>query len=130
MLKHLIAIALLLPASIAQARSIPDPVVTACPRRQADLQFGLYSMMTAAKFQPLGGSSSWRRRVDGPFHGPSFEAARYLHVDFVTFQTSQGTRIVAQLRWRTSVYEFGVEQASIVDGFQQALDGVAGQFPC
>jgi hypothetical protein len=130
MLKHLMAIALLGAPYPAHGSSIPDPVVTVCPPTNADLEYGLYTLMTSARFQPMFRASSWRRRVDGPFHIPSLDSAQYLHVDFVTFKTSVGTRLVAQMRWRTSTYEFGVKQQHLVDGMRAALDGLAAHYPC
>ncbi len=125
-----LAIVLAFTASTAHAKSIPDPVVTVCPKAPVDLDYAIYQMMTDANFQPLNGSISWRRHFDGPFHLPSMEAAQYLHVDFAIFPTSRGTKVIAQPRWRTSTYEFGVQNQAVVDIFQEALGTLVQQFPC
>lgn len=108
----------------------PSPETLLCPPTSGDLDYGLYKVMESAKFQQWGGSMSWRRKADGPFHLRSMEPAQYLRIEFKTFNTSEGTRLIADLWWQTSKYEIGVKQQEIVDIFQGMLNDLQGVFPC
>lgn len=108
----------------------PSPETMVCPPKAGDLDSGIYTMMRRGRFEEWTGKLSWRRRADGPFHLRSLENAQFLHVDFQKFETSEGTRLVAELWWQTSKFEFGVEQKEVVDLFQNMLDQVATIFPC
>lgn len=108
----------------------PSPEALLCPPTPGDLEYGLYKIMDAAKFQEWGGHLSWRRKADGPFHLASLQNADHLRVQFRTFQTSAGTRLIADLWWQTSSYEIGVKQQEVVDIFQGLLDELAGVHPC
>jgi hypothetical protein len=115
---------------LASSTRIPDPEVLLCPARYGDLEYGIYRMMTDAHFQQNAGPMNWRRRFAGPFHLLSLESANYLHVSFDTFRTSTGTRLIAKPRWRTTTYEFGVQNKAVVDIFQEAIDVLRSEFPC
>lgn len=130
MLKRLLAATLLLTTTAAQAENFPDPVITVCPKRQADLDFAIYSTMTDGKFEQLGSPLSWRQRFDGPFHMPDFQFAQYLYVNFTTFQTSDGTKVIGKMRWRTDRYEFSVNGKPAADAFKAVFDDLVRQFPC
>lgn len=124
-------LALAAPAA-AKSDYPPDPEVLLCPATAGDLDYAIDRTMTAAKFQsdPNGGLYAWRRRVDGPFHLMSAEPAQWFRVEFKRFRTSDGTRLVAEMRWQTTRYEFGVKQDELYTGTQEMLDSFRELFPC
>lgn len=126
------ALALLAAPAAAKADYPPDPETLLCPPTSGDLDYALDRTMTAAGFQedPHGGLDSWRTRKEGPFHLASAAPAEWLKVEFKRFPTAEGTRVVADLRWQTRRYEFGVKQAEYYATFQEALDGLQSVFPC
>lgn len=128
----LAALALVAAPATAKTEYPADPQVLLCPPTSGDLDYAIDRTMTAAKFQedPNGGLDSWRRRVDGPFHVLSLEPAQWLGVQFKRFETEAGTRLVAELRWQTTQYEFGVKEKAPYEAIQETLDGFAGVFPC
>ena len=116
----------------ASADLPPDPETIVCPPSTGDLDYAFDRIMTSANFDehPYGGLNSWRRRVDGPFHLLSAEPAQWMSVEFKRFPTSEGTRIIADLRWQTTRYEFGVDDPSYYEGIQDMLNGLSEVFPC
>lgn len=131
-MRRLLAAAALALSAPVDAAVQPDPETILCPPTPGDLDYALFAVMTAAKFQewPAGSGMSWRRRVDGPFHVLSLEPASYLRVEYRTFVTAAGTRVVADMHWQTSSYEFGVEQEQPVRAIQVTLDALAQVYPC
>jgi hypothetical protein len=120
------------PASAKTSEYPPDPEVLLCPPTSGDLDYALDRTMTAGKFQedPHGGLDTWRHRAEGSFHVLSLEQAQWLSVHFKRFDTAAGTRLVAELRWQTSSYEFGVKQKEPHEAIQQMLDAFGEIFPC
>jgi hypothetical protein len=110
----------------------PDPETVLCPPSRGDLDYALDRSMTAAGFQedPRGGLDTWRRRADGPFHLLSAEPAQWMRVQFKRFETNAGTRVVAELRWQTTRYEFGVKQRDLYEAVQDGLNSLQTIFPC
>lgn len=124
------AVALFWSTPIHAEEVIPDPEALICPPSRGDMEYGINRLMTAGGFQEWAGPMSWRRRAPGPFHIPSMAPAEYLHVTYNTFRTSEGTRIIAELRWRTRSYEFGVKDERIAEVFQGVLDEIVKIWPC
>ena len=118
------------PARAKDRPLIPDPETLVCPPTPGDLEYTIYEMMKGGGFDKWEGNMSWRRKMKGPFHFLSLEDAQWLHVSFDTIRTSKGTRLIADLTWRTHSYEFGVKEKQVGDLFQQTLDGIATLYPC
>lgn len=126
------ALALVAAPAAAKTEYPADPETILCPPTGADLDYALDRIMTAADFQedPNGGLDTWRTRKMGPFHLPSAAPAEWFRIKFKRFNTAAGTRIVAELRWQTARYEFGVKQREPYAAFQEVLDGLQAVFPC
>lgn len=128
----LAATVLAAPAEAKKTEYPADPEALVCPPKPGDLDYALHRILTSAKFQedPNGGVDAWRHKADGPFHLLSLEQAQWMHVGFKRFRTSAGTRLLAELRWQTHSYEFGVKEQEPYKAVQEMLDGLASVYPC
>lgn len=108
-----------------------DPETLVCPPTSGDLEYGLRSVMVAANFEAYPYEHGvWRRREDGPFHLRSAENASWIVVEFTTYRTQAGTRLIAEPFWETSRYRYAAQGEKIISALQATLDGLAAVWPC
>jgi len=132
-MRILIAGACLLAVTGAAAKKphLANPETVLCPKRAADLDYGIYTAMKAGGFQddPQGGYQAYRK--DATRVGDLVAVTpRYLRVHFVTFPTSDGTHMVAELSYVTAYKVEDVQDPKIIGAFQDMLDRFRAISPC
>lgn len=103
-----------------------QPEALMCPKTPGDLQYAIDATMHAARMErdPNGGVYGFRRDIAKGL------APHYLRVNFETYQTSEGTRVVAELTETTSFKVEDVQDPKVIAVFQRMLDQIGQTMPC
>ena len=112
--------------ALLAAAAIEQPETLLCPKQPGDLDYAIYTVMKAARMDPdpAGGAKSFRRDVSKGL------SPRALRVNFQTFRTSEGTRLVAELAYVDTFTIRPVDDPKVTTVFQHALDQMREQMPC
>lgn len=109
---------------------LANPETLVCPKTSADLDYAIYTAMKSARFEddPFGGHQTFRRDASRGVEG--LTNPRWLRVRFLSFPTSEGTRLVAELSYYSATKVEDVQDAKVIAVFQGMLDQFQALTPC